>query len=287
MFLIALTILTVESENILLECEYGDMYSTGYDCTVQNTELITSKDHRTISEVRGQHLSGKNNDDVKLFYSDYKKVNFLPRGVTKFFKNIDTVWITSGNLQEISKDDLKQFGGNLKHLWLSQNQIKIIEGDLFEFNPNLREISFHSNKIVHIDSGAFDGLQKLRSELNLYYNPCTRTLTSSINNPSEVIREVKKSCKDFTTTQLPETTTTYQTFTRKLTNPSSTIKTLEIEEKNSSFKSKLIEQKLENSALIQNLKETLEEILNQNDKIEEKISSLDSKLSALERKLTK
>jgi hypothetical protein len=41
---------------------------------------------REISEVQGQHLSGKTNDDMRDIYFDRKTMNFFPRGLTKFFK---------------------------------------------------------------------------------------------------------------------------------------------------------------------------------------------------------
>ena len=50
-----------------------------------------------------------------------------------FFKNIKHVWIYNAELEEITKDDLKQFGDNLRRLWLYGNQIEVIESDLFEY----------------------------------------------------------------------------------------------------------------------------------------------------------
>lgn len=146
------------SSSMVIDCKFDESLSFGYYCDVQNPVLIDSK----ISKVRGEHLSEKTSDDVKYFYSHTKKFNSFPRGVTKFFENIESVAIYQANLKEITKDDLKQFGGNLKNLWLTENEIEVIESDLFEFSPNLEELDFRGNKIRHIESGAFAGLKKIR-----------------------------------------------------------------------------------------------------------------------------
>jgi hypothetical protein len=193
-FIATLAVLVGGSESLVLECEFED---DPYGCLVQNSELITSKDIQTIFEVRGQHESGKNNNDVNFFYSHNKKVKFFPRGLTKFFRNIEKVQIYHGKLQEITKEDLKQFGDKLQELWLGYNKIRVIEGDLFEFNPNLEEIDLSDNYIVHIESGAFNGLEKLL--IWLESNPCTTGrddyTESDRQQVLEIISEVENSCK--------------------------------------------------------------------------------------------
>jgi hypothetical protein len=135
---------------------------------------------------------------VKYFRSFVKKVNYFPRGLTKFFKNLEIVYIYNGNLQEVSKNDLKEFGENLKKLLLDHNEIRVIEGDLFEFSPNLNDIDLRSNKIVHIDLEAFDKLDELKS-LHMEKNSCTSDDKKVVYGRSEVlelIRDVEKSCKN-------------------------------------------------------------------------------------------
>jgi hypothetical protein len=205
-FILTLTILN-GSESIELECKYRPAgFSHEYDCSVQNSVLITSKNDREISEVQGQHLEEKNNDDVKGFDSSFKTINFFPRGLTKVFKNIDSVWIHKGGLKEISKDDLEQFGEKLTELKLGYNELKVIEGDLFVFTPNLIWLDLKNNKIVHIDSGAFGGLENL-GFLFLDDNPCTLTMQTTDADPKPVAREVEKSCKDLNRVTTESTST--------------------------------------------------------------------------------
>lgn len=179
------------SSTLTLDCLYSDHSAEyGYRCQVLNKEFITSKEDREITEVQGDHEEGKNNEDVNWFMAFYKKIHFFPRGVTKFFKNIERVEINAADLKEITKDDLKQFGDNLKELWLVDNEIEVIRADLFENNKNLRLISFFNNKINQIDVGAFNGLQSLKS-LHLNSNLCTTFENSAYGDREKVLKLIK------------------------------------------------------------------------------------------------
>lgn len=192
-----LSVFVIHSESVLIDCVYEVEQPFGYKCAVQNAYLITSKDDRIATEIRGLHLYGKNRDDVKFFSSYEKKVNYFPRGLTKLFKNVEKVKIYGANLKEITKDDLEQFGEKLKALWLYNNKIAVIEGDLFVFNKNLEEIHLGTNRIIHVEDGAFGGLEKLL-ELHLQSNPCTSgdDWADQRHKMNAVIRRVNDKCKD-------------------------------------------------------------------------------------------
>lgn len=196
-FFITSSIFVIKSQSVLIDCIYDIDLSYGYQCTVQNPYLVTSKDDRIINEIRGQHLMEKTRDDVKFFNSYEKKVNFFPRDLTKLFKNVERVKIYGANLREITKDDLEQFGLKLKSLWLYNNKIDVIESDTFSFNKNLEEIHIGTNKIKHIQNGAFRGLDKLL-ELHLQSNPCTTgdDWADSRHKMIQVIKRVNDKCKD-------------------------------------------------------------------------------------------
>lgn len=195
-FLTILSIFTIVCESITLDCNFGVDSSHGYTCDVQNPILITSSEDRLISEARGQHDLGKSNDDVKVFRSGNNQINFFPRGLTNVLKNIDTVWIYNGGLQEITKEDLKPFGGNLRNFFISQNSIEFITSDLLKFNRNLEHLIVNYNQISHIDSGAFDGLEKLHS-IDFTVNPCMPDNQKFQNLPTvlEKIQYLEKECQ--------------------------------------------------------------------------------------------
>lgn len=181
-------------KGIEVECKYPQSSGFGYCCMVQNFELITSKDDREITAITGQHMSGKNNDDVKYFRATERKVQFFPRAVTKYFKNIETVQIESAGLREITKNDLKQFGEKLTLLWLSYNKLKVIESDLFEFNKNLGAVSFDYNEILHVGSGAFNTLNDLR-DLGFRDNKCFNFHAYNRFQVFDLKKDLERNCK--------------------------------------------------------------------------------------------
>lgn len=63
------------AESVAVHCEFIVGYY-GYKCEVKSLR-ITSKDDRSINEVTGEHLSGKNDSDVKWFESINHKVHFF------------------------------------------------------------------------------------------------------------------------------------------------------------------------------------------------------------------
>lgn len=121
---------------------------------MQNSTLVTSKDNRQISKVHGQNLFGNANNDVKLFLAKNKLMNFFPRHLTYFFKNLELDEIYYGNLKKITKQDLKEFGDKIKNLNLHNNDIEVLEENLFQFNNNLVEIQFSTTKL-NISAAAY------------------------------------------------------------------------------------------------------------------------------------
>lgn len=197
---IILSILWVGSGCIKVECNYGRDDYSDYCCKVQNSIFVTLKDDREITEVSGDHREGKTNDDVDCFYANGGTVNFVPLNITKFFKNVKVLDMYSTTLQEITKEDLRQFGDKLTVLHLGITRVKALESNLFQFNKNLVKIYLHGNKIEKIESGAFKGLEKLGT-LTFEGNPCTtierdEDAHDNHQKAQELIKRLENECKD-------------------------------------------------------------------------------------------
>jgi len=164
-----------------------------YQCEVTYDLNITTEESAVISEVGGIHDISKSNDDVFVFVAHHKTIQFFPRGLDKFFKNIKAISIQSCQLKEIHQSDLKVFP-NLVYVIFSFNQIEVIEEGLFDFNPNLEAVGFVESKIIHIDSNVFDRLTKLRY-IWVQRVPCIdqNTIEWKENVP-EAIKIVKSNC---------------------------------------------------------------------------------------------
>lgn len=179
-----LTIFIFGAKCIEIDCEYqdyswidtfNDFESKTYYCSVKNPELITSKDNREITSVRGKQdnskKAGRTDDDVEYFYAKEKKIFYIPRNLTNVFKNIVSVEFISTGLRELKKEDLRQFGDKLRVIIIVYNDIEVIEGDLFDYNRNLKHFYLPDNKLTSVDSRAFSGLDKLIS-FDIRGNPC-------------------------------------------------------------------------------------------------------------------
>jgi len=158
-----------------------------YLCDVNNNPNIITEESADISSVNGIQEGSKSNDDVLGFYALSRTIQFFPKGLNKFFKNIKMITISSCQLKEIHQSDLKVFP-DLVYFDLESNEIEVIEAGLFDFNPNLQLVGIQESKIIHIDPNVFDHLNKL-SNFWFYSVPC---VDQTISNSKEMVQEVLK-----------------------------------------------------------------------------------------------
>jgi len=188
-----------------IECDYGissydpdDLFLKFrnfeiYFCWGTNNLNITTEESAEINSISGTHEDSKVNDDVLGFDVGFNTIQFFPKGLDKFFKNLKVINIHDCKLKEIHQSDLKVFP-NLVYFKLSLNEIEVIEEGLFDFNPHLELVGFEEPKIIHIDPNVFDNLAKL-SDFWFEDVPCvTKEIYDSREEVQEAIKVVKSSC---------------------------------------------------------------------------------------------
>ena len=93
------------SSAVNLDCSYGNfeyvVAGTAYQCGVANNLSMTSPEEAVIRSVSGIHMSGKTNDDVTAFHVYSKTIEFFPRGLEKFFKNLKAIDIKNNQIRQI------------------------------------------------------------------------------------------------------------------------------------------------------------------------------------------
>lgn len=173
-----------------LTCNFFEDSRKSYACEVLDLEIL-SNSSTLITQVTGNHLTNKSNQNVKYFTSQHNKIKFFPQNLQNFFPHLETFSIYNASLMKISKNDLKFT--ELKKLMFYYNKIEIIESNLFDLTPNLILISLLYNKIKVVEIKAFDGLQSLT--LLHFHNPCYQTDAFNKRIVKKIIGEIYENCK--------------------------------------------------------------------------------------------
>lgn len=172
--LIILTLLSTmllihSSYQVKLECEYqyrGIDFS--YICVPKN--IKTSWNDKTVTEVVGSHLEGKNNSHVDSLVIHNQNCHFIPRNLGQFFPNLENLIIMKSNVQFLLSGDLDGLN-KLQYFDVSNNPIEHIGEDFFTGHTSITSVSFSNCHIKKVDFGALDSLKKLTS-INFEHNEC-------------------------------------------------------------------------------------------------------------------
>lgn len=117
----------------------------------------------------------------------------FPRELSTFFPNLRDINIFDCGLEEITKDDLKNFP-KLEKIKLDSNKLKFLPGDLFEHNPKIRHMTFIDNQIIGIGEKLIDHLEFL-TDADFTGNKCTNFKFSTQFETIEELKQIiKREC---------------------------------------------------------------------------------------------
>jgi hypothetical protein len=156
-----------------------------YACNAEHFES-TFKD-RTVTNVTGEHKSGRNNDNVKMIFMEHQNCHYIPRKLSEFFKNLEVIYIKHSNVQHLLSGDLDGLD-HLHTLDLSNNPIDHISDNFFKNHESLREISFENCHVKKVDEGALDMLTNLHSA-NFRHNECIDINGGHYDTPVAKVRQ--------------------------------------------------------------------------------------------------
>ena len=148
------------STSVIVNCEFKNVNETFgefYACVTQGLE--TNEFENYMTGIKGTHLDGRSNDDVKFFFILDQEVEYFPSGLDKFFKNLVAISVKNCGLKYLFKSDFSGLS-NLTHVAFGGNKIEFLGPKLFEGNPNLDELHFENNKITKISEDLFYALEK-------------------------------------------------------------------------------------------------------------------------------
>lgn len=161
-----------------------------YAC-VEN-QLIVESRNQFIAIVNKKPAKDHPYRDFKLVEFTSTVIKFIPKGLERFYPDLEGLAVYHSSLQEIDKSDLKPFP-KLKMLHLAYNDIEVLPSDLFEYSSELRHMNFHTNKLKTVGNDILKQLQKLEVA---YFdnNPCIKESARKENLPA-LITKLSDSCK--------------------------------------------------------------------------------------------
>lgn len=141
-----------------------------YSCYNAKASNYCDISRRTVFGISNNHMKGKSNYDVKMFYIQKQEIPAVPIDIGKFFPNLEVVRMPYLGLLKVCRMDLKQFP-KVRFLYLSYNKIKQLDNNLFEYTPALEFIALDHNELTNIGQRIFDNLPNVH-RFYVERNPC-------------------------------------------------------------------------------------------------------------------
>jgi hypothetical protein len=166
---------------------YGWIYLQNaytYQSVAQNTG-----DFIFIQELQGDHLDGKGNEDVEVWYETGNTLLFIPSNLPDFFPNLKAL-VLKAPLNHLTAYNLESFP-DLLWFYSKNGQFRSIEGDLFKATKKIKWLDLFQGKIEHV--GEF-----LLSDLNdlVYADFSDNTCIDFKANTAEKIEQLKQKLVD-------------------------------------------------------------------------------------------
>lgn len=167
-----------------------------YSC-VRPDDFEITESCVTIDFVSGSHFQRRTNQDVLAVWHKTSHETLLtcfPRGFSSAFPNLLAVGFYNTKIKEISKENLKEFGDQLKYFRLAKSHLEKIDADLFYYNYKIQTIGLDHNRISIIDYKAFIYLSKLKA-LWFIDNLCIDESAANKLDVIKLISEIKEKIK--------------------------------------------------------------------------------------------
>ena len=124
--------------------------------------LQLEKENDLINSVEGQHLPGKEQNDVKGLMVIFSKNKFLSSDIFKFFPNLKKLSVWYYSVENIYQGNFEG-AQHLERIYINNNKIPQLTDNIFSGASNLEIIDMKLNGIKSISNQTFAGLTKLRS----------------------------------------------------------------------------------------------------------------------------
>lgn len=198
-FLIIFVAIFSSTNSLILNCVFT---TTGmnqllpvYSC--YGPRLSNIEENEIITEVKGNHASGKSNADVKLLYiRNHTNLSYFPRGIENFFPNLIALGFESCNISSLNGDEVEPFS-KLEWFVIDRNShLKRIPGNLFKNNPLLSSIWFSQNQISQVGENLLSSLTRLNF-VSFLGNLCINEWANNSTQILPLIENLRTNCLEY------------------------------------------------------------------------------------------
>jgi hypothetical protein len=148
-------------------CFYGEtMPDFGYTCHIIEQKNIA--DPITIT-VKGEHWSGKSNNDVVTLYIGKCDFVTFPRNLQELFPNLKWIMIDGCNLKHIGTEHIGKWK-KMRRFWVVNCQLRRLDGDIFRGLGKLKDVCFNRNNLQEIELEIVEDLKRMNN-VNFFNNP--------------------------------------------------------------------------------------------------------------------
>lgn len=193
--LTCLAVLVELTSGVEIQCWYSyenDFH--GRDLYTCWATILNEENPTIVTEVRGNHLEGRTNEDVKDFiaFNYHTRLTTIPAGIGNFFGNLQAFDWRSGGISSIDSSTFAPFR-NLTFIDLGWNKLVSLDGHLFQHTGKLQGVVFRGNLLEHVGHGLFTGLTDL-TYADFEINKCIDTWANTPLKIQELNRQLPIQC---------------------------------------------------------------------------------------------
>ena len=155
-------------------------------CEAQN--LYITSENAEITSVNGSTEP----TSLPGLFIDHQTAHYLPKGIGRFFPNLNGLAVWSSKLKSLTQDDLKPLK-QLLSVTFNDNDVTDLEDGLFEYNSKLQIVSFNDNKLKLVGENVLSILKNL-NQLHFQNNVCINDDAWSSAVPA-LVEKIKSQCR--------------------------------------------------------------------------------------------
>jgi len=138
---------------------------TLYHCLISN---YPNQEYKNV-KLQGQHVAGKNRNDVVAVKFQNSQLQKIPQNLTKLFPNLKYLIVLNSELWDLKKQDLAEYK-ELEVIDIRQSLLTFLPGDIFDGFKNIKFIYFMGKELRMIEPNILDGLFSLERAYFVFYN---------------------------------------------------------------------------------------------------------------------